>query len=272
MLAHDGADDVVDRVRLARRGAGAGRVVDVAAPAVKPTAVSASGSFELKDRRDQRLVGRSEGAREGVLEDAAAEDEAERGSNTAQIRASGIRRPEPGEAVLGDRRRVMGEVVVHRHAATGHLDDLQPALDAGKELSAPLPCARRRCARPQRSQSPRARHCARCTRREAATRMLHKATLCAARENASTRRMSRDRAPASRLRRRRRTSRRARTPRRPHRARPELSAPTSSRPGSPRHEIHAEAPERQRHGVEVSVDVRVIELDVVDDRECPAGT
>ena len=73
----------------------------------------------------------------------------------------------------------------------------------------------------------------------------------------------RDRAPASRRLRPGRTSRRATPPRPRARARAGLSAPTSSRPL--RGTRLTRPPERQRHGVEVGVDVRVIELDVVDD-------
>ena len=68
-------------------------------------------------------------------------DEAERGSNTAQMRASGFDARSAGQR-FGDRRRMVREVVVDRDAV-GDADDFEPPLDAG-ERAQPLGDALRR--------------------------------------------------------------------------------------------------------------------------------
>ena len=74
---------------------------------------------------------------------------------------------------------------------------------------------------------------------------------------------ARCRAPASRARRQCRTSRRA-TRRVASSAQRRRAVGAEQQQAAPRHQVH-QPPERERHGVEVGVDVGVVELDVVDD-------
>ena len=188
-------------------------------------------------------------------------EDADRGSKTAQMRASGIRRPQPGQR-FGDRRRMVGKVVVHRHAASGS-HDFQSPLDAG-EPAQPLgdPLGRNPDVSRDRNGGVALR------------------TLCAPTSGTSKVPYGAPRTPD--LEPRRRASRLeivrlpiqalgcaegldsrlggAGQPARP------LAVSAKQQQAAPRHEVH-EAAKRQRHRLDVGIDVGVIELNVVDDRD-----
>ena len=113
--------------RLSR--ASTGRAVADRAPAARPTAARSSGSVERNTGATARRRRRAN-ARAKSSWKMRRHDDAERGSKTAQIAASGIGRAHAGQR-LGNRGRMMREVVVDRDAV-GDADDLQPALDAAE--------------------------------------------------------------------------------------------------------------------------------------------
>ena len=95
MLADDGADDVVDRIGLARRRPATCVVVDVRSRTSCGTdSRSASGSFDRKTGAISTSSAPAN-ARAKSSWKMRRHDEADRGSNTAQMRASGFaaRRP-----------------------------------------------------------------------------------------------------------------------------------------------------------------------------------
>ena len=85
--------------------------------------------LRAEDRRDEHLVGAGKRAREIVLEHAPARRRRARLEHRpdARVRVGGA---QPGER-FRDGGRMVREVVVHRHAVR-HADDLEPPLDAGK--------------------------------------------------------------------------------------------------------------------------------------------
>ena len=131
VLAHDRVDDVVER---RRPRAPTGRVAADRARARGTDSRSASGSVE----RNTGAISTSSAAANARAKSSwntRRHDDAERGSNTAQIRASGCDAAQAGER-FGDRRRMVREVVVDRHAV-GDADDFEPPLDARERRAGP---------------------------------------------------------------------------------------------------------------------------------------
>ncbi len=162
-LARDGPNDVVDARDVARVHARGLQIGDhlLGRQPLDPPAGS-SGTRRAAPRGPRRPSARAKSDWKIRRHDVA-----ERGSKIAQMRRSGIRRAHARER-LGNRGRMMGEVVVDRDAV-GRAAQLQPPADA---LEPPQPLAPScRCSGrpPRRPRSPPAR-CARCRRRAAAPR------------------------------------------------------------------------------------------------------
>ncbi len=119
-----------------------------------------------EDRGEDDFVGAGKGPGEIVLKHAAARRSRARLEHRPDSRV-GIRRAQPDKR-LGDRGRMVGEVVVDRHAVRD-ADDLETPLDAGEGRAGPRRCDRHQSRPPWRRRSRPARF-ARCRRRPAARR------------------------------------------------------------------------------------------------------
>ncbi len=251
----DRADDVVDRLGFTRRLAAAVEV----AHELRHRQPLGLRQRRSEDGRDDHFVCAGERAREVVLEHPPARRRRARLEHRPDAGVR-VRRAQAGQR-LGDRGRMVREVVVHRDAVR-RADHLEPPLDAG-ERPQPLGDALGADAHLGRDGDRRERvaHVVRAD--AAAARSRRTARRRAARRSASRRRPARGRAPASPRPRRARTSAtRERAAATRSRARG-LSAPTTSRPR--RGTRLTSRRNASDHGVEVGVDVRVVELDVVDD-------
>src|SRR3989441_871544 len=126
MLARDGLDDVVDRLRLARLLTAAVEIADE----LRNREPLRLRELRSENRRNQHFVGAGERAGEVVLKHAAAR----RGRSRLEDGPDPRRRMRGAHAGdrLGDRGRMMREIVVHRDAVR-RADHFEPPLDAGKQ-------------------------------------------------------------------------------------------------------------------------------------------
>src|SRR3954452_19864534 len=129
VLRDDGGDDALDRLGGARRHTAALHIGDQ----LSNREALALGQRRSKHGRDDDFVRRGEGAGEIVLEHATARGGGTRLEDGPDSRLR-VCRPQTGKR-LGDRRRMMREIVVNRDAV-GDADDLQPPLDAGEGAQA----------------------------------------------------------------------------------------------------------------------------------------
>src|SRR5262245_11991490 len=255
MLASDGLDDVVDR-RVAR---------------LEPLLVEVANQlrrrqpFGFRQRRskhrcDEHLVGSGKGAREVLLKDAAARRSRARFEDRPDARLR-IRCAHPGNR-LGDRSRMMREIVVDGDAV-GAADYFEPALDAGEKAQtlanalgadADLGCDRHRGEGVPHVVGANERHLEGAERRPAAPNLEagHRSG-----------RLDVVRLPVDIISGAERLDARAGGV---GEAAGAGTVGADDQQTAARHQIREPA-ESQHDGVEVRIDVRVVELDVVDHRD-----